>query len=259
VERHEAIELLEPLVDGEVSEEKEREVLEFLSSAPDCRREYERLSALSRSIRENLPQIEAPPYLRRRVEQMANQPMRQSFVPRLFGHRWAQTVTVSLLAATLVLVLLNWESEGEVSLSMFVLDHMEYAQQQEVTELKSGDLVELESWFKARLPFTPQLPALPALLEGGRLCHIGEERVALAFYNWDGNRISLFVGDAKSLRISRIRGILSLAPDGVSFGSERGHSAAVWTKSGLTYVIVVACPEKELKEFVEVWRSNYES
>jgi anti-sigma factor RsiW len=260
VERHEAIELLEPLVDGEVGGEKEREVREFLASDPDCRREYERLTALSFSLRENLPQLEAPPYLRRTVEEMGRRKTKQKLLlPSFFKNRWAQVIAACFAVAVFGLILLDRNPKGRLPLSLFVLDHMEYAQREEVAELKTGNLAELDDWFKARLPFTPQLPALPALLEGGRLCHIGEERVALAFYNWNGNRVSLFVGDGHSLDLRSIGGLSRLDRTSVSFGAERGHSAAVWTRSGLAYILVAGCPEEELKEFVEVWRSDDES
>ncbi len=259
MDRHEAASLLEPLVDGELSRDKERELREFLETDAEYRHECEQLAALSRSVRARLPQLEAPPYLRRTVEEMARQESGPKALPRAYRVRWTQALAAGLAIAVLGLVLLDWNPAGRLPLSLFVLDHMEYAQRQEVAELKTGDLEELDEWFKPRLPFTPQLPALPASLEGGRLCHIGEERVALAFYNWNGNRISLFVGDARRFDASSIAGLSGPDPARISFGAERGHSAAVWTKSGLTYVIVAACPEEELKEFVQGWRSRDDS
>lgn len=259
MERHEATSLLEPLVDGELSEDKERELHEFLATDPGCRLEYDRLAALSLSIRKHLPQLEAPPYLRGAVEELAFRKTKQRFRLSPFQNRWTRGIAACFAVAVCALILLNRHPENRLPLSLFVLDHMEYAQREEVAELKSGDLAELEGWFKERLTFAPRLPALPASLEGGRLCHIGEERVALAFYNWNGNRVSLFVGDARSFNPSSIGGLSRPDPTKVSFGAERGHSAAVWTKSGLTYVIVAACPEEELKDFVQGWRSRDES
>ena len=257
MERHEAIGLLEPLVDGEIGAEQEREVREFLAADPDCLREYERLQALSLSMRKHLPLLEAPPYLRHRVEEIASKESRRTFVPRLLKNRVVQALAACIVVGVFGLMVVKRESDGQIPVSMFVLCHLEHSTLGKDLEIATADAKQLEVWFSGRLPFAPGIPDLPAQLEGGRRCHIAEVPVSLAFYELHGRRISLFAAEAGTLRAEE--GLRLSAHHGdspASFFSEKGYTVAVWEKLGLTYVLVSALPPSELQELVNASKEH---
>lgn len=254
MDRREALDLLPACFDGEVAPDQARALRDILSSDPVCRAEYECLQNLSRILRHNLPKVEAPPYLRHRIEDMA-----RGIRPKPKGvlgwfPQW-KLAGAGLLAALVCIVLyLVWPGGG-ASISLFVLDHMENAQRQGVLQMETNATAVLNSWFSERLSFSPQLPSLPGALLGGRLCHIGEEPVALAFYDWEGKRLSVFVGEGRRLGVQGGEKGRPLA-EGFTTYVDRGHTVLVWNATGLTYVLVAPCSDNELESLIAQWKGS---
>ena len=257
MDRHEAFELLEPLVDGEIGDDREREIREYLASDTEYRLEFERLTALSESIRKNLPVLEAPLYLRRRIEEIANTESKRTVVRGLLRNRVVQALAACIAVGVFGLMVVKRETDGQIPLSMFVLCHLEHSTLGKDLEIATADAKQLEVWFSGRLPFAPGIPDLPAQLEGGRRCHIAEVPVSLAFYELHGRRISLFAAEAGTLRAEE--GLRLSAHHGdspASSFSEKGYTVAVWEKLGLTYVLVSALPPSELQELVNASKEH---
>lgn len=256
MDRHEAESMIAAFVDGEMSEKTAEDLERYIAGDADCAQKIEALQEFRTALKESTPQLEAPPYLRSRIEHLAS-----TVAPETRGQSWSIERTIGWAAAAVLVAVVVWSfySGNNPSLSLFVLDHLDYSVPGIGVEHSTANAGELSDWFSKRLPFFPRIPSLSAQLEGGRRCHIGEVQVALAFYLRDGKRLSLFVGPEKSL--DRKTPILkfSVADSDLSLEKERGHSVATWNESGLTYVLVSSLDESTVRVMVENWRNESES
>jgi anti-sigma factor RsiW len=254
MDRREALDLLPAFLDGEIASDQERLLRDTLASDPACRAEYECLQDLSKTMRRSFPKIEAPPYLRNRIGDMARGAKPKPIQIPAWFMQWKLAGAGVLAILVCTVLYLTWPGGG-APISLFVLDHIENAQRQGVLQVETSAVAELNSWFAERLSFSPQLPGLPGKLLGGRLCHIGEEPVALAFYDWEGKRLSVFVGDGRRLRVQEGKEGQPLA-DGFSTYVDRGHTVLVWSATGLTYVLVAPCSDSELEPLIGQWKGS---
>ena len=253
MDRREAWSLIAPYVDGELSRDTAREFEAYLTEDPRCKAEVETLGEFRSLLKSAFPPLEAPPYLRKRIERLARGgdawPRGRKFPARAVSLATIAAILVGVLAVTLF-------PRGHTPLSVFVLDHLDYSEPGKGLEFQGSDASALSEWFSKRLPFFPRIPRLKAELEGGRRCHIGEIPVALAFYEWQGRRISLFVGEGSRLRVKGLPRAAVTPKEAPLFFVEKGHTAAVWEEFGLIYVLVTALPQTQLEEFIKEWKDH---
>ena len=101
-------------------------------------------------------------------------------------------------------------------------------------DVATADPAQLREWFAARVEFTP--PAAHAetglRLTGGRLCHIGGQRVVAYMYDLDGEVVSLYVLQSSP---PAIRGnAVAVSTD----ATHPGYAHASWLRNGLRYALV---------------------
>jgi anti-sigma factor RsiW len=78
-----------------------------------------------------------------------------------------------------------------------VARHLYFLQDPRAVQIATNDRQRIATWFRNKLAFPVRLPALQgADLKGARFCHFWGHKIALAFYEADGKRLSLFVTDS---------------------------------------------------------------
>jgi hypothetical protein len=107
---------------------------------------------------------------------------------------------VGLAAAAALVAWLRPAASPDAFTTALIADHIHYAHNPERLEVSESDPRALQRWFASRLPFDPQLPQIQgAQVVGGRLCTLRGNRLALAFFDRNGDALSIFVGNADAL------------------------------------------------------------
>jgi anti-sigma factor RsiW len=183
---------LSAFADGELEAARELDLRRHLDGCARCRAQVAALQQLKVMVGQRAGDEPVPPAISRAVRLGDSQPRRRP-------PRWL--LGAAALAAAVMLV--AWPPgapKPDPFTTALVADHIHYAHNPERLEVSESDPQALERWFASRLPFDPQLPEIPgAHVVGGRLCTLRGNRLALAFFDKEGESLSIFVGDASGL------------------------------------------------------------
>ena len=189
------LDVLSAYVDGELAPPEELELRRHLDVCEPCRSRVETLLALKEVVAASAETRPVPHTLRERLGMLAPAEGR-----RFFGRRtWLTGLAAGLLLAVGIggWLLLRPATQADVVTEALVADHVHFLQVPDVLEIASNDPQQIASWFSDKVAFPVHVPALrSAELLGGRLCSLWGQKVALAFYEVHGKRLSLFVADS---------------------------------------------------------------
>lgn len=186
---------LSAYVDAELAPDSELEFRRHLDSCPRCRDLVDMLMAMKESVAATAEVHPVPHSLRERVAALD----RPASTPR----RWVGGIALVASACVLVLAVYAWRAAAPRAtlesgvVEALVADHVHFRQAADAPQVRSDDPAEVGAWFEGKLPFRVALPRLRnASLVGGRLCSLWGQKVAVGFYETQGERVSLFAADA---------------------------------------------------------------
>jgi len=216
--------LIDAFMDSELDSSKAMEVEAHLSNCRGCQSMLEARQHLSRAIKQAVAYAPAPdhvrPHLMRRTRPLA----------RL---RFGSALAALALAVGLGVVLGVWqpwspsEARQDRILSAVLAHHRECLACSHFTDVASNDPKRIQSWFTAKLDYTPHVPAVSDqgfVLIGGRLDVVDGHTAPVVVYTHGPHHIDVFV-----------------TPSGESdsFDAERnGVHVLSWNDCGLGYWIV---------------------
>lgn len=246
---HAERELLHGYLDGELDLVRGLEIEAHLRTCPDCSREYKSLEDLRSSLRSALPYHTASARLRKRLDSMIGRETDGRKV-RLFkswpgvavGATFALASTMLWLVGTTVLRAVSENSLAQEVLSSHVRSLME----NHLTDVISSDLHTVKPWFKGRLEFSPAVKDLAAEgfpLVGGRLDYVDNRPVAALVFRRREHFINLLTWSSDHKRDERVQSL-----------DKQGYHLFYWTQSGMTYWVVSDLNEKELQDFIGLYR-----
>jgi anti-sigma factor RsiW len=187
----------EPLnayVDGELEPAEELDLRRHLDVCESCRAQVDGLLALKEAVAGSAEVRPVPHTLRERLATLGQ--------PRARGWMGGLVALAALAALALIAVGVTRlsdrtrQAEPDRVIEALVADHLHFLQVQDAVELASDDPAEMAAWFADKVPFPVRVPELrSATLLGGRLCSLWGNKVALAFYEVEGTRVSLFLAD----------------------------------------------------------------
>jgi hypothetical protein len=135
---------------------------------------------------------------------------------------------------------------------LMIEDHLNYARRADRLELAAAETDPLCAFFEREIGVAVRLPALPgATLVGGRRCHLGPRRAALAFYELRAARtapadlaepLSLFAFEVAGEDWSALEPVVLSGGRSVRCHMNRGVSVLVWEERGLVYALAGALP-----------------
>lgn len=228
-------ETLNAYVDAELGAADELELRRHLDVCEACRAEIDTLVALKADVAGSVETRPVPHTLRERL----GTPNRRR------GRSWPRRVVRLLAVAAMVVVAVRvarWANgpgtEDRVTAAL-VADHLHFLEEPGALEVQSDDPASVAAWFVDKVPFPVAVPRLQsAALVGGRLCSLWGHKVALAFYDVHGTRLSVFLADASTFpavsasRCTDALGdyrvcLLPSAHAGIALVGEKAHAAAV--------------------------------
>ena len=210
----ESLPLIPLELDGELDARSALELEDHVARCPACAREAQTLRALSEAARLHLTRYEPPFALRRKL-----QPPRRRV---LYG---VSAAAVTALAAAFALV-----PRADPLAVEAVAAHARSLQLDHAIDVPTSDQHTVKPWFEGKVGFAVPVHDYAAdgfALAGGRLDYLDGRPAAAVVYRHGKHVVNLFVLDAQG------------APDrGVREASRNGFGAWMWTRGGLSYVLV---------------------
>ena len=243
-----ALRLIGPHADGELSLPDAQAIEKHMRACPACAAEYREVRGLGDTLRERLREP-APPGLAARVraslhdvaEASAPRPRRVAAPWLRFGGP-AFALGVAFAWAILSFV------PGPLSddpLSRRLIDaHVRSLMAEHLTDVASSDRHTVKPWFNGRLDFSPPVRDYTAdgfPLLGGRLDYVGRRPVAAIVYRHRRHSINLFVqpGDGEQRETHA-----------------QGYNIVTWADAGLSYAAVSDLNRADMRRFVALVRGG---
>lgn len=243
---------LHAFVDGELPGERAAALEMHLADCPACKSEVESIRFLGAELRANLPLHTTPAYLQKRIEALQQEalPMR----PRKLWRSGRFIAVFALFAWVISLVGVTLFFKSSVTTTFpapaFVQDHVNYLRNRELAQINLNDPEQLQKWFAERVDFRPSVPTFKnARLTGGRVCKVAGERVVLAFWEKEGDVLTLFARpDDKKLQVEKMKSV-RIGQRTMHETSADGYNLLLWRENGLLYVLVTDHPQPDLTRY----------
>lgn len=189
-------ESLSAYVDAELSRDEELELRRHLDSCARCHEVVETLMGLKAAVAATADVRPVPHTMRERIVTLH----RESIRPRPWRGWIALAASVCIVFAGIQAwrALAPRATLEDSVVEALVADHVHFREALDAPQVRSANPAEVGEWFDGKLPFSVVLPRLRnASLVGGRLCSLWGQKVAVGFYDTQGERVSLFVADAR--------------------------------------------------------------
>jgi anti-sigma factor RsiW len=235
----EVLDLIGPLVDGELDLRSCAEVERHLAGCAGCSAERDSLLALRELVRARLPVHEPPQGMEARLLRTVLQAERSR--PERRRWRLAPALLLPLAAAAALALWVRPPGQpaapgAEPNPAAVFEAHLRSLQAAHLTDVRSSDRHTVKPWFEGKLDYAMPVPDLGAqgvVLEGGRLDHLGGRPVAALVYRSGLHAVNLFLWPEPGLRAARVE-------------RARGLAAVGWARGGFACWLVSDLAEGEL-------------
>ena len=222
-----AFELLSAEVDGQAG----ADVKQHLLACGGCRARNAELLLLKAAIRGAAVRSLASDALKARMKAAATRSR------SMRAARWALGAA-AVIAVVVALLARSSAPDSQLAVQL-VGDHVLITLNGgKPPDVVGSDPQAIQRFFEGKLDFAVMLPVLQdARLTGARLCSIGGRRVALAFYECRGHRLSLFVIHDRASGASCMEGV-------------QGFTVCRRAAQGLDYVLVGDLPAAQAEQLL---------
>jgi anti-sigma factor RsiW len=237
--------LVHAYLDGELDPVNAAAVEQRLADDPAMAAEYERVEALQRLIREQLPREAPSRDLRARIEATVRPP--QSRLQPSWRALAASIVTTAFLASGATWLVLA-PQPGESVQDAIVADHIRALMAPQPADVASSDRHTVKPWFNGRIPQSPRVVDLAKYdfpLTGGRLDVVGRSPVPTLVYHHAKHVISLTAVPAPGS-----------ADAGPARDAVEGYNIVRWTQEGVAYWAISDVSAADLDKFAELFRTT---
>lgn len=249
---NEVLNLLDPLIDGELAQQEKSLLLKHVKHCSTCKDEYDGISALRVQLKQ-LPRNSLPPSLK---ESVIRQIRAKKVTSPLFQNsinRWLKPVVTHSVAAFLgglVLYTALWlPGEAPAPYDKIVAVHVRSLMDGNLTQVVSNDSHTVLPWFAGKIDFAPVVPDLSEhgfTLVGGRVDQLKDRKIAALVYLRRKHHINMFVLPV----ISKNRAIST----GLTHGNHNGYNVVGWQDKTYRYWVVSDISSVELAEFSALMR-----
>lgn len=211
----------------------------------ECKEFFDSEKAFASMLRNAARKEAAPDELRERILGM-KQPEKRVSLKAVYT---ALAVAASILIVTMTGIIIKSGMEEPFLAGRLVEDHIKFLPFQE-TQITSSVPDDVKAWFRGKVDFPVNIPALSARLKGGRLCKLDKRRLALLFYERNGSQISLFITDELDLQRIKEGKEVVLSGKKIRLIEEKGYNLLMWQEGGLTYSLVSELSMEEIKKLI---------
>jgi anti-sigma factor RsiW len=199
---------------------------------------------LSRLLKENLVQYQAPDVLKARIRSALSE--YELRPPRTSRWRLAAAGVAIAVASSAVTFLATRGAGSDRSVATEVLtSHVRSLMPGHIVDVASNDQHNVKPWFNGRVALSPPVPRLDSLdfrLIGGRLDYVDGHSAAVVVYARRQHLINVFVWPSRGVD----RAESSRTSQGYNFVTWRRNDAEFWVVSDLN--------SRELAEFTRLYR-----
>jgi anti-sigma factor RsiW len=241
---------VDSFIDCEFAEPERLEFEAHLSECAPCRELVRRQAAFKATLRALLQRPAAPPGLRQRVDAMLDAQERAEAAPARSGLFSRSRGWVPAAVLGLFVLALGWVLSPAPRLlrreSPVILDSIVIHQRNLPLDV-AGNPEAVWRWFDGKVSFAVRVPHLEpaASLRGGRLVSLGSREAAYLTYERRGDRISVFVFDARDLPLMAPRRHVVGQREIFTEGT-RGYQVALFRDNDVGYAITGSVAEPEL-------------
>lgn len=244
--------LIRDYVDRELSSDDAGRIEAHVSDCRPCAERVEEERDLKLAIRERVKPGPAPAGL---ADVIARQVRKQSGGDNRAASRPLRGVVLRAAAVTVVAILfggvgawtwMNQSAKDERSRAAsrlsaeLVDDHIRYLSVTDAAEYVTASHEEAEGWFSSKLDVSLVLPNFDArnmTLSGVRLCYVLDRRVALLFYEWESQHLSLFAMSDSGLDFIGMDPVDLLNTE-CATETYKGYRVVCWKRAGLLYALI---------------------
>lgn len=190
-------ELLNPLVDEELTREEQYTIREHLEECSECRLQHVQLLELRQTLAD-VPHYKLPPDLERSLhEQIANASVRNNI--KYKPDRWklfSTHVIAAIVGALIFNVFSLYPEAPEVHNTDIVELHVRSLIDGSLTQILAGDPHDVKPWFAGKLDYSPPVKDLSEHgypLVGGRVDHLLDRDVAVLVYKFHKHWINVVI------------------------------------------------------------------
>ncbi len=241
----ETLVLLDPLVDGELSDPEQRAVRLHLDGCPSCRREVDEINQLRQTL-QGAPRHAVPDSLPTEIRNRLAEA--DGSTPHPARGRWITPVVshaaAVLIGAVLVYGVVRPPGAPETPTREIVAAHVRALMDDRLIQVRSSNTHTVAPWFAGKIDYAPTVIDLSAEgfpLVGGRVDYIRQRKVAARVYQRRKHRINLFIlvnnGERPATFVER---------------SEKGYHVVGWGDASFTYWAISDLNSKELKAFARL-------
>src|SRR5262249_34383498 len=238
--------LIHAYVDGELDPANALALEARMASDPALAAERDRIEALRRAVRDQLPREPLPAGLRARIEAWVGAGRAP---PQFSGRALAASIAVTaIVASASTSALLTGTASNTTTRDAVVAGHIRALMAPEHFDVASSDKHTVKPWFNGRVPEAPRVVDLAKAdfpLAGGRLDVVGQTVVPTLVYRHAKHLISL-----TALPASGRAGSAPVA------GKTGGYNTLSWTEDDVAYWAVSDVEAADLKKFVELFRTT---
>jgi len=234
---NEVIELLDPLIDGELTDNDEINLTAHFAQCSSCKAEFEDMRKLQNTIKVSSI-FAAPESLRMNIRQKIDDEdlSHQSFwsnvkskltpiINPVFTH-----AASAIIGALLVFVVIQQPFKINTLRSEIFDAHINSLTGNNLTAVKSSDKHTVKPWFAGKIKFSPSVPDLKDngfILQGGRVDYLQDKTVAVLVYLRNKHKINLFISPVASKNTLH---------DGQ--WHTNGYNTAYWSDNTFTYYAI---------------------
>jgi anti-sigma factor RsiW len=249
--------LVHAYVDGELDPAHALEMERRFASDPALAAERDRVEALRRAIREQLPREAAPAGLARRIETslgLQREDARMSSHPswrvaRISSHPSWRALAASVVLAVFLSSGATWfalrPDRADTTADMVVASHVRALMAPQPFDVASSDRHTVKPWFNGRITDAPRVVDLADQgfpLVGGRVDVIGRTPVATLVYRHRQHLISLTAVPGGRATATAAREIA-------------GYNVVSWNENGVGYNAVSDVAASDLETFAKAFRT----
>jgi anti-sigma factor RsiW len=257
--REEVLLLVSAYFDGELDAATTLEVERRMNADLSLKEEYDRLVDLRQAIASHVPKDTASAALRRRVEELAVEAEAPALkierqprsIPKTFD--WRQMAAAIVIAAgvgsTATYLGLRPPSP-DANVAAIVAGHQRALLAPSPFEVASSDTHTVKPWFDSKLALSPRVVDLSGEgfpLVGGRVDTVGGRSVPAIVYKRREHVISV-------IAVPR-SGNAGAAP-ALTRATKDGYTLLGWQARDFDYTAVSDVADKDLDEFVALWRAS---